>query len=225
MKNIMIFTLISTTLVGCNPFDKHIKCDDPKGLELVKQQVQESLVYLLDTELKELISSQTINDLDPAKLKLSLNNIKFDYKDSRTDHIDPDSPKTKCSIDLTVTIPQEIIKNSDDAREHFNTSNVEQQARNLDLIYSQGKIEIPVNYILQPTDKGDKVIAYVQGTTDMKTVVKETLLYAFLKPQIEKNKINSRNVTSSPTNRFNNENTDEIVTSEMVAASEVYSDY
>lgn len=63
----------------------------------------------LERELKLLIKDGS--DLDPAKLKLSAKNIQFSLADSRTDFIDPNSPKTSCSIDLTVTVPSDLIKN------------------------------------------------------------------------------------------------------------------
>jgi hypothetical protein len=218
MKNILLTTLLSISLAGCNMFDKHVKCDDPKGLELVKESVKNSITTLLDKDLKLLISSKTVNDLDPSKLKLSLNNVKFDYQDSRTDNIDPDSTKTVCSIDLTITIPQEIIKKSDISREYYNKNNFEKQATDLNIIYNQGKIEIPLTYILQPTDKGDKIIAYIQNDTDIKSLIKDTLIYAFLKNQIDKDEINSQN-------NLNTSNS--ISYEEVVVASEAstYSDY
>ncbi|MFD2013504.1 hypothetical protein ACFSHO_08535 [Acinetobacter vivianii] len=44
-----------------------------------------------------------------------------------------------------------------------------------------------MQYVLQPTDKGDKVLAVVENTGNVQKLVSDILVYAFLKPQIEKN--------------------------------------
>ncbi len=86
-----------------------------------------------------LIKDGSIKDLDPAKLKLSAKNIQFSLADSRTDFIDPNSPKTSCSIDLTVTVPSDLIKKSDEARSKVDALSVEAQANNLGVNYEKKK--------------------------------------------------------------------------------------
>ena len=98
-------------LTGCNNlFSKHVKCDDEAATSLVTKVLQDDLAQSLEHELKQLIKNGAIKDLDPAKLKLSAQNIQFSMVDSRTDFIDPNSPKTTCTIDLTATIPAELVK-------------------------------------------------------------------------------------------------------------------
>lgn len=46
-----------------------------------------------------------------------------------------------------------------------------------------------MNYVIQPTDKGDKVLVTVSNKNELETFLSETLTYAFLKPQIDKNEI------------------------------------
>ena len=112
--NKMYSLLLVLPLVGCNSlFTKHVKCDDEAALGLVTKVLQDDLEKSLDSELKALIGNRSIKDLDPAKLKLSAKNIQFALTDSRTDFIDPNSPKTTCSIDLVATIPSDLIKKSD----------------------------------------------------------------------------------------------------------------
>lgn len=199
MKNTILLGLLSISLIGCNSFDKHIKCDNPEALTLVKDTLVNNLDDALVKELKILISNQSIQNLDPEKLKLSAKNVQFTLQDSRTDYIDPDSPKTTCSIDLAVVIPSDLIKKSDHAREAVNQASTENQADNLGLKYNQGKVNLVMEYVLQPSDKGDKVFAYLKNTAALNTFIADTLTYAFIKPQIEKNQIqaaeNLRNQT------------------------------
>ena len=196
LKTFLIISSLSVVLSGCNSiFSKHVKCDDESGLKLVEEVLREDLNKSLENELKGFIQRGEIKDLDPAKLKLSAQSVQFKLVDSRTDHIDPDSTKTTCSLDLTVNIPSDLVKKSDEARTKVGFDTVEAQALKEDIDYIAGKISKDLQYTLQPTDKGDKVIASVTDTNVIRKFISYTLLYAFLKPQIEKNQINqsSRN--------------------------------
>ncbi|MDD2941291.1 MAG: hypothetical protein PHW49_11300, partial [Acinetobacter harbinensis] len=179
-------------LVGCNSiFTKHVKCDDEAATVLVTQVLQNDLNELLDSELKKLINNGSIKDLEPAKLKILAKNIQFTLTDSRTDFIDPNSPKTTCSMDLVVTMPSDLVKRSDEARTKVNVVSVDAHANDLGVDYENNKIHLILEYVLQPTDKGDKILALLKNSSNVQTLLSETLTYAFLKPQIEKNQIKS----------------------------------
>lgn len=205
-KTLVVFASV-LALTGCNSlFSKHVKCDDESATSLVTQVLQDNLEQSLERELKELIKNGSIKDLDPAKLKLSAKNIQFSLVDSRTDFIDPNSPKTTCSIDLTATIPSDLVKKSDEARAKVDAVSVEEHANNLGVNYENNKIHLTLEYVLQPTDKGDKVLALLKNTSNVQTLISETLTYAFLKPQIEKNQIRNLEASRAAVQR-NNANT------------------
>lgn len=194
LKVFLTISTLSVFATGCNGLmSKHVKCDDEKALSLVQNVLTDNLEKQLDKNLKELIHQGAIKDLDPAKLKLSSKNIQYVIADSRTNFIDPNSTQSKCSIDLTVSIPADLVKKSDEARAKINVSSTDYQASQLNLDYMNNKIKMPLEYTLQPTDKGDKVIATVFKTDNLNKLISETLTYAFLKPQIEKNQISTIN--------------------------------
>ena len=208
LNNKTLVVFVSTlALTGCNNlFSNHVKCDDESATSLVTQVLKDDLAQSLEGELKALIKNGSIKDLDPAKLKLSAKNIQFSLLDSRTDFIDPNSPKTTCSIDLTATIPSDLVKKSDEARAKVEVVSVEEHANNLGVNYENNKIHLTLKYVLQPTDKGDKVLALLKNTSNVQTLISETLTYAFLKPQIEKNQIKNLEASKAAVQR-NNANT------------------
>ena len=222
LNNKILVVLASTlALTGCNNlFSKHVKCDDESALSLVTQILNDDLVQSLDHELKTLIKDGSIKDLDPAKLKLSAKNIQFSLLDSRTDFIDPNSPKTSCSLDLTATIPSDLVKKSDEARAKVNAVSVEEHANNLGVKYDNKKVHLTLEYVLQPTDKGDKVLAVLKNTSNMQTLLSETLTYAFLKPQIEKNQIKNLEASKAVTPRNNANNATYDAGSETIEAAD-----
>ncbi|MEB6666579.1 hypothetical protein MXM33_05995 [Acinetobacter vivianii] len=187
-KVLYVTTLLSIGLIGCkNPISKHVDCDDPSAISLVQTVLKNDLDKRLDKELKSLIEGNVIKDLDPAKLKLSGKNVQYNIVDSRTDFIDPNSTRTKCAIDLTVVIPDDTIKKSNEARKKIEEDSIDKQATKLDVEYESNKVKLILQYVLQPTDKGDKVLAVVENTGNVQKLVSDILVYAFLKPQIEKN--------------------------------------
>ncbi|MDD2946865.1 MAG: hypothetical protein PHG15_14010 [Acinetobacter sp.] len=222
LNNKTFFVLISTlALAGCNNlFSKHVKCDDESATSLVIQVLQDDLTESLEHELKALIRNGAIKDLDPTKLKLSAKNIQFTLADSRTDFIDPNSPKTSCSVDLTATIPSDLVKKSDEARAKVDVVSVEQHANNLGVNYENNKVHLTLEYVLQPTDKGDKVLALLKNTSDVQTLLSETLTYAFLKPQIEKNQIRNLEANKAAVQRNNAENIAYSASNEAIEAAD-----
>lgn len=190
-KKILTISAVALSLTACKStlFSDHISCDDESGLALVQQIINDDLNKTLDQELKSLIAEGSIKDLDPAKLKLSAQSVNFNLLDSRTEFIDPNSPKTSCSIDLTATIPSDLVKKSDEARVKVERMSTTAQAEELGLDFDNGKVSLVLEYTLQPTDKKDKVLATLKNTQALNVLVADTLTYAFLKPQIEKNEI------------------------------------
>ena len=182
--------MVCLSLSGCGTiFSKHLQCDDESANQLIHTILKDDLNKSLENELKQLISARNIKDLDPAKLKLTAQNIQFLTTDSRTDFIDPNSTKTQCSIDLNISIPSDLVKKSDEARSKVDVQNVESQANELGINFTNNKVDLILEYVLQPSDSGEKVFAVLKNTQNINTLVADTLTYAFLKPQIEKNQI------------------------------------
>ena len=182
--------MVCLSLSGCGTiFSKHLQCDDESANQLIHTILKDDLNKSLENELKQLISAGNIKDLDPAKLKLTAQNIQFLTTDSRTDFIDPNSTKTQCSIDLNISIPSDLVKKSDEARSKVDVQNVESQANELGINFTNNKVDLILEYVLQPSDSGEKVFAVLKNTQNINTLVADTLTYAFLKPQIKKNQI------------------------------------
>ena len=182
--------MVCLSLSGCGTiFSKHLQCDDESANQLIHTILKDDLNKSLENELKQLISAGNIKDLDPAKLKLTAQNIQFLTTDSRTDFIDPNSTKTQCLIDLNISIPSDLVKKSDEARSKVDVQNVESQANELGINFTNNKVDLILEYVLQPSDSGEKVFAVLKNTQNINTLVADTLTYAFLKPQIEKNQI------------------------------------
>ena len=187
---ILILSMVCLSLSGCGTiFSKHLQCDDESANQLIHTILKDDLNKSLENELKQLISARNIKDLDPAKLKLTAQNIQFLTADSRTDFIDPNSTKTQCSIDLNISIPSDLVKKSNEARSKVDVQNVESQANELGINFTNNKVDLILEYVLQPSDSGEKVFAVLKNTQNINTLVADTLTYAFLKPQIEKNQI------------------------------------
>ncbi|KGT46512.1 hypothetical protein [Acinetobacter sp. HR7] len=221
-KKILTITAIAISVTACKSpfFSNHIACDDQDALTLVNNVLKSNLDKSLESELKSLIADGAIKDLDPAKLKLSAQNITFTLSDSRTEFIDPNSPKTNCSIDLSTTIPSDLLKKSDEARAKVEAQLTETQAHNLEVDYENGKINLVLEYTLQPNDKGDKIFALVKNSSPVNTLITDTLTYAFLKPQIEKNQVKLKEAEKKQQSQANRYSATQAAEDAVIAAQE-----
>jgi len=190
-KKVLLIAMLGLTLSACNKLgSKHVKCADPTVEPLLKQEVQTQLEKSLDVNLKELIRNGSIKDLDPAKLKVMAKNLHYRFEDVRTDFIDPDSSKTTCVISFEATIPADVLKKADDARSKFDKESTAAYAfsKSIDL-RDTNKVDLNLEYVLHPTDDGKKVFISLKNFAEVEKLLSETLTYAFVKPQIEKNQI------------------------------------
>ena len=90
---------------------------------------------------------------------------------------------------MNISIPSDLVKKSNEARSKVDVQNVESQANELGINFTNNKVDLILEYVLQPSDSGEKVFAVLKNTQNINTLVADTLTYAFLKPQIEKNQI------------------------------------
>lgn len=188
--------VVGLLLSGCNGVgSKHVKCTDPAVEPLLKESVQKQVEKSLDANLKQLIQQGSIKDLDPAKLKVMAKNLQYKFEDVRTDFIDPDSSKTTCVVSFEATIPANIVKKSDEVRVQYDAKNMAAAALAKDIDLSDNnKVSSNLSFVLHPTDDGKKIFLDFNNFVDVKTLLSETLVYAFIQPQVEKNQISNARV-------------------------------
>jgi uncharacterized protein YecT (DUF1311 family) len=183
MNKILLTSLLCSilSLSGCNKiFDKSVKCNDETVQKLVINDFNKKLLDSADQSIKALIKEENIT-IDMGRLRSTLNQIKFQVSDIRTNNSDPNSNKEYCSTLFSIEIPSKIIKDADAARTLYNENNVSQIAVLSDIVSEQGQFKKEFDYSVQPTDDGDKVLINLENPESLIYFVRDVAISSLIK--------------------------------------------
>lgn len=185
MKLKYIVTILCLSLLSaCHQMDtltgKKVSCSDDETKKLVAQIVSEQIQKLATQHIKQIIEVDNIS-IDLGKLRAQLNQLVMSVNDIRTNNSDPNSSKEYCATEFTVKFPAQMIQDADTARELYDDQKVAQAAVLADLSFEAGQITQTLQYMVQPTDDGEKIYVEVENTAALTEFVSQVTLDALLK--------------------------------------------
>jgi hypothetical protein len=186
MKYLSALFISSLFLTGCN--EPIANCMDADSQRLVGKIITDGV--------EKIISNVRYSDTqefvyDKAKIRASLEQVKFEIESVRTVKADPDSTKKFCSGALKMIIPTNILMDADTAREMEKKSKISQYARELNIddsinVFTKKDIE----YSVQPTDDGKELHVELDGATVWVNLLDKITSSALWKPILEVRKAN-----------------------------------
>jgi|LakMenEpi03Aug12_release.lakeMendotaPanAssembly.Ray.scaffolds.fasta_scaffold09078_11 hypothetical protein len=167
MNKKSLSTLIFTTAIvlnGCNDAGKPTAtCSSIESQKLVGKIITEGA--------DKSLSDSRYNDtgefiFDKAKIRASLEQVKFEIESIRTLKEDPNSTKKFCSGVVKMTIPTNVLSDADKAREMIHKPKISQYARELNIddsinVFTKKDVE----YSVQPTDDGKELYVELESVT------------------------------------------------------------
>lgn len=183
MKKIILFSL-PLLLLGCDKVSKitgnAAKCDSEISQKLIKESFVKSLNDSANTRIKEVINTENIT-VDMGKLRSALNQLNYSVTNIRTNNSDPNSKKEYCVTEFIVKVPDSMVKDADAIRTHYNQNKVAESAITQDLSFEQNQIKVDLDYIVQPTDNGEKVYVTLENPDSLVYFVRDITVDALLK--------------------------------------------
>ena len=159
---------------------KKVSCSDEETKKLVAQIVSEQVQKRATQQIKQMIEQDNIS-IDLGKLRAQLNQLVMSVTDIRTNNSDPNSAKEYCATEFIVKFPAQMIQDADAARELYEEQPVAQAATLADLSFEAGQLTQTLQYMVQPTDDGEKIYVEVENSAALAEFVSEVTLDALLK--------------------------------------------
>lgn len=171
-------------LSGCEKMKElsgsSIKCND----EIVKQLVVESLSKQISNlsveKVKALVTDENIV-IDMGKLRGVLKQVTFNVDDIRTNNSDPNSNKEYCVANLTVKLPDQVIRDADAARNVYGETNIAQAAVLSNLSLELNQLRTELEYSAQPTDDQKKVYVALENGDALSVFIRDIAVDSLLK--------------------------------------------
>jgi len=130
--------------------------------------------------VKSLIENENIT-IDMGKLRSTLQQVTFNVTNVRTNNSDPNSNKQYCVTEFIVKLPEQLVKDADAAREIYGESNVTQSAVLADLSFEMNQLKKDIDYLVQPTDSGDKVFVTLENSEALAYFVRDIAVDSLIK--------------------------------------------
>jgi hypothetical protein len=184
----LIFTTGIVVLTGCNDTSKlTATCSATDSQQLVGKIITEGA--------EKSISDARYSDtgefiFDKAKIRASLEQVKFEIESIRTLKEDPNSTKKFCSGVVKMTIPTNLLSDADKAREMNRKPKISQYARELNIddsinVFTKKDVE----YSVQPTDDGKELYVELESVVWV-NLLDNIVSSALFKPILEVKKAN-----------------------------------
>ena len=185
MKIIPLFIIAGSILLGgCDKVQNltsgAVKCDNEAAKKLVVESFSKVVSDAATERVKSLIENENIT-IDMGKLRSKLQQVTFNVTNVRTNNSDPNSNKQYCVTEFIVKLPEQLVKDADAAREIYGESNVTQSAVLADLSFEMNQLKKDIDYLVQPTDSGDKVFVTLENSEALAYFVRDIAVDSLIK--------------------------------------------
>lgn len=186
MMKFSIVSLLSIIflLTGCDKVQKvvshKVKCNDEIAKELVIKSLSQQISDISAQRVKILIEQENIT-VDMGKLRAALQELRFQIEDVRTNNSDPNSQKEYCLANFKTQFPALMIEDANAARALYDEKDVDQDAILKDLIFENQSLAKEIEYLVQPTDDGQKVYVMVENADSLAYFLRDVVIDSLIK--------------------------------------------
>ncbi len=187
-----ITVLAMLTLSACSS-KVEVECGSSATISAVEEMLQKRLD---DSVRNQLDTEGSIDGYDSAKLRSGTRQIKVSLEDVRTIKDDPDSSRKFCSARIQLLLPNNVITAADSARVMAKLDDVKKLAHQNRIERSGNKYGRELEYSIQPTDDGKKIIAETDEDSSLFTFLTELFSSYLLSEEIRNKAIEADKIAA-----------------------------
>ena len=152
----LFYVTLGAAYLGACDSKIEVECGGEATISAFEDMLRKSLE---DSVRNQLDSEGSIDGYDSAKLRSGTKQIKVSLEDVRTIKDDPDSSRKFCSARIQLALPKNVIEAADTTRALADLDDVKKLAHRNRIERSGNKYGQELEYSIQPTDDGKKIIA------------------------------------------------------------------
>jgi uncharacterized protein YecT (DUF1311 family) len=187
-----ITAILMLTLNGCSG-KVEVECGSSATISAVEEMLQKRLD---DSVRNQLDTEGSIDGYDSAKLRSGTRQIKVSLEDVRTIKNDPDSSRKFCSARIQLALPNNVITAADSARMIAKLDDVKKLAHQNRIERSGNRYGRELEYSIQPTDDGKKIIAETDEESSLFTFLTELFSSYLLSEEIRNKAIEADKIAA-----------------------------
>ncbi|MEE9433060.1 MAG: hypothetical protein V3V15_02320 [Sphingorhabdus sp.] len=183
---LLLTVMVMLTLWGCKQASTSSAC----GSEAAVAATEEMFAKLTDQKVRALLDSETrLEGYDAAQLRAALSSISIKLHDVRTTKKDPDSSRNFCAARFEFKLPGTVIEGAESARTIAEADNLSKLAHQKGVRKSGGAWEDDLEYSIQPTDDGGKLIAEADKDASIFDFIGDVYISYLLSDDIREKKV------------------------------------
>jgi hypothetical protein len=178
--------MLVVALAACAEKKQEVACNGETSKSVVASLLKDELVKHITTDFAS-EAANTGSNVDGSVIRATVEKISVTIEDVLTTKSDPNSTKKFCSSTLKLSVPADVVTDSDAARTMLALGNSHQQALQAGVDFDANTIKSTLDYSVQPTDDGQKIYGSTNSqnasVTFVATLVEQSLLKNALQQQ------------------------------------------
>lgn len=176
----LIGVALIIVLVACGK--PQATCSDDASKAALESAIREGLEKVVAARSKDSEGNQLVGF---SKIRAAIANIKLVLENIRTTKEDPNSTKKFCSGNLKIVFGTQVFNDADKAREIAGLSNLNDATSTVGIEKGVDYLQGDLEYSVQPTDDGTKVVAEFESKDAKLDVFGEVLAASLLRSGLE----------------------------------------
>lgn len=177
---VTIAAIMAMALSACGK--PSVNCSDANAVTALETAIREGLEKSVADRAKGGDGSQLIST---SEIRAAIAQIKLVIENVRTTKEDPNSTKRFCTGNLKIVFPSSTFNDADRARELAGLSDITKMADSASVEKGADYLKSDLDYNVQPTDDGAKIIAEFENADSKIDVFGEVVAASLLKNRIE----------------------------------------
>ncbi|MCY1260041.1 Cytochrome C oxidase, cbb3-type, subunit III [compost metagenome] len=184
MKKIALLLLLWST-ASCS-LKHEVACNADDSKAVVVAILRADLIKQITADYTRQASTAT-SDVDGASIRATVEKIAIELEDVLTTKSDPNSTRKFCGATLKLNVPIEVVRDADATRSMMSLNSSRQSALQVGVDFDGNMIKAPVEYSVQSTDDGKKVLSHTEsknlGMIFTSSLVEQSLMKVALETQ------------------------------------------
>ena len=176
----LMIVALSVALSACGK--PQATCSDDVSKSALESAIREGLEKVVAARSKDADGNPIVS---LSKIRAAIADLKFVIESIRTTKEDPNSTKKFCTSNIRIVFGTQVFADADKAREIAGLSNLTQAADTAGIEKGADYLKGDLDYSVQPTDDGSKVIAEFEAADAKLDVLGEVVAASLLRSGLE----------------------------------------
>lgn len=186
---VLMMIALSVALSACGK--SQATCSDDASKAALESAIREGLEKVVGAQTKDSEGKQIVGF---SKIRAAIADLKFVIENIRTTKEDPNSTKKFCTSNIKIVFGAQVFTDSNKAREIAGLTNLTEAADTAGIEKGVDYLKGDLDYSVQPTDDGSKVISEFEAADAKLDVFGEVVAASLLRSGLEnKQRIDQEN--------------------------------